>query len=105
MKIGDVKLSTLSFKEYKGKLSGIILGVTGAKDMDNLLAILTAQYGQGQDEGYNIRTWRGKLVTMLSQSGGTGQFPFALYIISSNELDAQRNAESKQAAKKAAGDL
>ncbi|MDO7888291.1 hypothetical protein [Hymenobacter cheonanensis] len=116
MTIGDIRLMTLGFASYQNKLAAISFSTMGEANSNKLLAVLTAQYGQGQEAGYNKLAWTGSKVTMTFEkktstaayrsiySSATTGIYCEVYIVS-NELVAEMNARDKAAAKKAAGDL
>jgi hypothetical protein len=105
MTIGDVKLSSLEFGAQDGKLATVSFGTVGTENAEKLLEILVAQYGPGQTAGYEAQAWKGDVVTMLMQRGGTAPFQFAVIMISSNELMNKASDDRTRAAKKAANDL
>jgi hypothetical protein len=105
MSIGDVKLNGLEFGAQDGKLATVSLSTLGTKNVEKLLDILVAQYGPGQAAGYEAQAWKGSLVTMVMQRGGTAPFQFAIVLISSNELMNKIADDRTRAAKKAASDL
>lgn len=116
MLIGDAKLMTLAFVSYKGKLAGIALGAMGEVNSNKLLEILIAQYGPGQEAGYQKLAWVGGKVTMSFEkktSTSAYRSPYSSasigsyceVYITSNSLVAEMNAEKNAAAKKAGSDL
>lgn len=114
--VGDVKLMSLGFSAYKDKLAVVMFSAMGEANCDKLLEILTAQYGQGKDAGYQKLAWVGQKATMTfekktSTASYSGLYSrpatgvYCVVYIASNALVAEMNSEQNAAAKKAAGDL
>ena len=114
--VGDVKLMSLAFSAYKERLAVVMFSAMGEANCTKLLAILTAQYGEGKDAGYQRVVWVGDKVTMTFQKKESTAAVSSLYArpvtstyctvyIASNALLSEMNEADNAAAKKAAGDL
>lgn len=63
--IGDLILRGVRLSFYNGRLARLIFAPTSEAYATELLRVLRAQYGRGQQAGIDRVVWRGQLVTLV----------------------------------------
>ena len=93
--VGDVKLTSLNFTSYKGRLASIAFGTLGTDSIERLLAIFIGEYGPSTSRNEVLQTWVGQKVTLYVTRVGGGDSEIGIVIMKSNELAAAQNAAEK----------
>lgn len=104
-KIGEAAIEDIIYTFYKGKLYRILITTANHVDSQELLKVLVAKYGAGEQDkkGRQAYLWVTKRVMLLYQeSSYTGKASVGFL---SQALDKQKSEEDEAATKKAAGDL
>ncbi|MBC6992403.1 MULTISPECIES: hypothetical protein [Hymenobacter] len=93
LRIGNLKLTGISYGFYKNKLCYIQLRAMGDENCKAIHDLLTSQYGPGkQPKQTKNEWWHGKQVTMRYAEVPQG---YATIYLASNDLIDQRMAQQK----------
>ena len=87
--IDNVRLTSLNFTSYKGKLASIGFGTNGTDNIEKLLAIFISEYGPSTSTNAVLQTWVGNKATLYLTRVGVGDYEICIVTIKSNELAAE----------------